>query len=156
MNSFALHPLRSVGVLVFDQIEIDLRGHRLFVDRFEISLERKAFAVLALLASEPGRVFTRDEILDAVWSHRHVTPSVLNRIITLLRQALGEHGRRQRYLQTVHGVGYRFDAYVHRESGHASVEAFGLRNGWQQTMHLVTYPHTSGVSETIVPMPRRN
>ncbi|MEP6941070.1 MAG: winged helix-turn-helix domain-containing protein, partial [Rudaea sp.] len=51
-------------------------------------------------------------ILDAVWNHRHVTPGVLNRIITLLRQALGESAKQTQYLHTLHGVGYRFDAEV--------------------------------------------
>ena len=65
--------------------------------------------MLALLAASPGRVFTRDEILDAVWGHRHVTQSVLNRIMSLLRQALGEDAQHPRMLHTVYGVGYRFD-----------------------------------------------
>ncbi|MEO5628387.1 MAG: winged helix-turn-helix domain-containing protein, partial [Thermomonas sp.] len=50
-----------------------------------------------------------DDILDAVWGHRHVTPGVLNRVMTLLRHALGEEASAPRYLHTVHGVGYRFD-----------------------------------------------
>jgi DNA-binding winged helix-turn-helix (wHTH) protein len=75
--------------ILFDRVEIDLTGRRLFVDGQESPLEPKAFAVLALLARQPGRALTRDEILDAVWGHRHVTPGVLNRIVTLLRRALG-------------------------------------------------------------------
>ncbi len=97
----------------FDDIAIDTIGHRLLVGGVERPLEPKAFAVLVLLASEPGRVFGRGEILDAVWGHSHVTPGVLNRIVTLLRQALGESGHERRYLHTVHGIGYRFDAAVH-------------------------------------------
>lgn len=93
----------------FDAVEIDLDGHRLRVAGVEVPLEPKAYAVLALLASHPGRAFTRDEILDAVWGHAHTTPGVLNRIVTLLRQALGESAEAHRYLHTVHGVGYRFD-----------------------------------------------
>ena len=95
--------------ILFDRVEIDLTGRRLFVDGVEVPLEPKAFAVLALLAREPGRAFARDDILDAVWGHRHVTPGVLNRIITLLRHALGEQAHNAQYLKTVHGVGYRFD-----------------------------------------------
>ncbi len=95
--------------ILFDQVEIDLTGRRLFVDGHESPLEPKAFAVLALLARQPGRALTRDEILDAVWGHRHVTPGVLNRIVTLLRHALGEQAQNAQYLKTVHGVGYRFD-----------------------------------------------
>lgn len=97
------------GLIRFDAVEIDGEGHRLRVGGVEVPLERKAFAVLLLLVHHPGRVFTRDEILEAVWGHSHVTPGVLNRIMTLLRQALGESGGSHRYLHTVHGVGYRFD-----------------------------------------------
>lgn len=93
----------------FADITIDLTGRRLWRAGEEQALEPKAFAVLALLAGEPGRVFTRDEILDVVWGHRHVTPGVLNRIVTLLRHALGEDAHHPRWLHTVHGVGYRFD-----------------------------------------------
>jgi TolB-like protein/DNA-binding winged helix-turn-helix (wHTH) protein/Tfp pilus assembly protein PilF len=95
--------------LAFDAIAIDFAGRRLLRGGIEQPLEPKAFGVLALLAQAPGRVFTRDEILDAVWGHRHVTPGVLNRVMTLLRHALGEEAQGARYLHTVHGVGYRFD-----------------------------------------------
>ena len=95
--------------LAFDDVAIDFAGHRLLRAGIEQPLEPKAFGVLALLAGTPGRVFARDEILDAVWGHRHVTPGVLNRVMTLLRHALGEDAQGSRYLHTVHGVGYRFD-----------------------------------------------
>lgn len=95
--------------LAFDDVVIDVAGQRLWRDGVRQPLEPKAFAVLALLASSPGRVFGRDEILDAVWGHRHVTPGVLNRVVTMLRHALGEDAHSPRYLRTVHGVGYRFE-----------------------------------------------
>lgn len=95
--------------LAFDDVVIDFAGRRLSRGGAKQALEPKAFAVLALLVRSPGRVFTRDEILDAVWGHQHVTPSVLNRIMSLLRQALGEDAQRPRRLHTVHGIGYRFD-----------------------------------------------
>ncbi len=95
--------------LAFDDVVIDVAGQRLWRDGVRQPLEPKAFAVLALLACSPGRVFGRDEILDAVWGHRHVTPGVLNRVVTMLRHALGEDAQSPRYLRTVHGVGYRFE-----------------------------------------------
>ena len=95
--------------LVVDDVVIDFTGRRLLRGGHEQTLEPKAFAVLALLARSPGRVLTRDEILDAVWGHRHVTQSVLNRIMSLLRQALGEDAQHPRFLHTVHAIGYRFD-----------------------------------------------
>jgi TolB-like protein/DNA-binding winged helix-turn-helix (wHTH) protein len=102
----------ATGSIVFDAVEIDVAGRRLFVDGVETPLEPKAFAVLCLLANHPGRAFGRDEILDVVWGHRHITPGVLNRVITLIRQALGESASAHQYLHTLHGVGYRFDATI--------------------------------------------
>ncbi|MCL1635976.1 winged helix-turn-helix domain-containing protein [Luteimonas sp. SX5] len=95
--------------LSFDDVVIDFAGRRLLRGGVPQPLEPKAFAVLALLAGAPGRAFSRDDILDAVWGHRHVTPGVLNRVMTLLRHALGEEANAPRYLRTLHGVGYRFD-----------------------------------------------
>ena len=95
--------------LVFDEFVIDFIGRRLLRAGQPLALEPKAFSVLALLARAPGQAFTRDEILDAVWGHRHVTPGVLNRVMTMLRHALGEGAQAPRYLHTLHGVGYRFD-----------------------------------------------
>jgi len=95
--------------LVFDDVVIDFGGRRLLRGGVDQALEPKAFAVLALLAAAPGQTFSRDDILDAVWGHRHVTQSVLNRVMSLLRQALGEDAQHPRRLRTVHGVGYRFE-----------------------------------------------
>lgn len=111
--------------LAFDDVIIDVAGQRLWRGGARQPLEPKAFAVLALLACSPGRVFGRDEILDAVWGHRHVTPGVLNRVVTLLRHALGEDAQNPRYLRTVHGVGYRFElpAAAEARPGGASTAA---------------------------------
>ncbi len=95
--------------LAFDDVVIDFIGRRLLRGGEPQSLEPKAFGVLALLAGAPGQAFARDAILDAVWGHRHVTPGVLNRVMTLLRHALGEDAHTPRYLHTLHGIGYRFD-----------------------------------------------
>lgn len=96
-------------MLAFDDVLIDFVGRRLLRGGEPQALEPKAFGLLALLAGAPGQAFARDDILDAVWGHRHVTPGVLNRVMTLLRHALGEDAQTPRYLHTLHGVGYRFD-----------------------------------------------
>lgn len=98
--------------LAFDLVEVDTIGRRVLVAGKETPLEPKAFDVLVLLARYPGRAFGRDEILDAVWGHRHITPGVLNRVVTLVRHALGKRPDGQPYIHTLHGVGYRFDADV--------------------------------------------
>jgi TolB-like protein/DNA-binding winged helix-turn-helix (wHTH) protein len=102
-------PLSEPASLAFDDVVIDFAGRRLLRGGAEQPLEPKAFAVLSLLAHAPGQVFARDDILDAVWGHRHVTPGVLNRVVTLVRHALGEDAQHPRLLHTLHGTGYRFD-----------------------------------------------
>lgn len=84
-----------------------------------VSLEPKAVAVLARFLAQPGHLHARDELLDAVWGHRHVTPSTLNRIVTLLRAALGDERTAPRYIETVPRMGYRFIADVHRAAPRA-------------------------------------
>ncbi|HET6555344.1 MAG TPA: winged helix-turn-helix domain-containing protein [Dyella sp.] len=113
----------SAAWIAFGTVEIDTLGHRLFVNGEEVGIERKAFAVLVLLAREPGRVLSRDEILDIVWGHVHVTPGVLNRVIALLRHALGESGEENQYLHTVHGVGFRLDAQVRSAASREALNA---------------------------------
>ncbi len=77
-----------------------------------VNLEPKAVALLGHFLTRPGHLYARDELLDAVWGHRHVTPSTLNRIVTLLRQALGDDAAAPRYIETVPRRGYRFVADV--------------------------------------------
>ena len=63
--------------------------------------------MLQLLA-RPGALISRNELLDAIWGHRYVTPSTLNRLIALTRRAFGDDSEVPRFVQTVHGAGYRF------------------------------------------------
>jgi predicted ATPase/DNA-binding winged helix-turn-helix (wHTH) protein len=74
----------------------------------EYALEPKVFAVLTQLVMRPGELVTRDQLLDAVWGHRYVTPSTLNRVIALARRSLADDAEEPRFIQTVHGSGYRY------------------------------------------------
>jgi non-specific serine/threonine protein kinase len=64
------------------------------------------------MVAQAGHLHERDALLDQVWGHRHVTPSALNRIMTLLRQALGDTRASPRFIETVPRRGYRFIAPV--------------------------------------------
>ncbi|GAB1596304.1 tetratricopeptide repeat protein [Lysobacter claricitrinus] len=92
----------------FDDVVVDL-GARTLVRAGELrTLEPKAFAVLALLLERAGELVPRDDLLDAVWGHRHVTPGVLTRVIAQLRHALDDDAQHPRYIQTRHALGYSF------------------------------------------------
>src|SRR5688572_4125372 len=95
-------------VYVFPGGELDSARHRLLVDGELIELEPKAFDVLADLLAHDGAMRSRDDLLHAVWGHRHVTPAVLNRCIGQVRKALGDHADAPRFVRTVHTLGYTF------------------------------------------------
>jgi predicted ATPase/DNA-binding winged helix-turn-helix (wHTH) protein len=95
--------------------QLDPANRRLTRQGTEIALEPRTLAVLVQLVARAGALVTREEILDAVWGHRHVTPSALNRRIALVRRALGDDADEPQYVQTVHGAGYRYIGPVERQ-----------------------------------------
>ncbi|WP_146908930.1 winged helix-turn-helix domain-containing protein [Arenimonas daejeonensis] len=92
----------------FGGIVLDAAAHTLTRDGQPQALEPKAFAVLLELVGHAGELVGRDQLLDAVWGHRHVTPGVLTRAIAQLRTALDDDPHHPRYIQTQHALGYRF------------------------------------------------
>jgi DNA-binding winged helix-turn-helix (wHTH) protein len=95
-------------VFRFDDVEVRTRPIGVRRGDQMIGVEPKAHAVLLVLLSRAGEAVERETLLDTVWGHRHVTPSVLNRIVAQLRRALGDDASHPRYIQTLHGRGYRF------------------------------------------------
>jgi len=104
-------------VFRFDDVEV--RARPIGVRRGDrmIGVEPKAHAVLMVLLNRAGEAIERETLLDTVWGHRHVTPSVLNRIVAQLRRALGDDASNPRYIQTLHGRGYRFMVQPQRLEG---------------------------------------
>lgn len=87
-------------------IEIDALRHKVTVDEEIITLTSTEFKVLKLMATQPGRVFTRYQIVDAVHGEDYpVTDRSVDVQIVGLRKKLGEAGC---FIETVRGVGYRF------------------------------------------------
>lgn len=81
-----------------------------------IELQPQVFGVLRTLIANRDRVVSKAELLDAVWGTQFVTESALTTRIKEVRQALGDDGRTQRVIKTVHGHGYRFVAEVSQEN----------------------------------------
>jgi DNA-binding response OmpR family regulator len=99
------HVLQRVGDLV-----IDVSRHSATLHDRPLPLTRSEFRVITLLASKPGRVFTRDELVDHLWEgdfdgdRRAIDVHMSN-----LRRKLEDDPRNPRRLQTVRGVGYRLN-----------------------------------------------
>ncbi|WP_130619350.1 ATP-binding protein [Dyella amyloliquefaciens] len=96
----------------FADVVVEACAHRLTRGGREIAVEPKAFSVLLELLAHPGELLSRDDLLDAVWGHNYVTPSTLSRVIAQLRRAMADDSEQPRYIQTVHGLGYRFIAPI--------------------------------------------
>jgi DNA-binding winged helix-turn-helix (wHTH) protein len=77
-------------------------------------LEPQVFDVLAYLVRHRDRVVPRAELLDEVWKHRFVSDSALASRVKAARRAVGDSGREQAVIRTVHGRGYRFLAPVQK------------------------------------------
>ena len=87
------------------EIKIDRNSYLVLKNKNEISLPRKEFELLFLLASKPGKVFTRDEIMCKVWgSEVIVGDRTIDVHIRKLREKIGDL-----YFKTVKGVGYKFN-----------------------------------------------
>jgi len=73
----------------------------------EISVEPKIMAVLCVLAGEPGRVFSRAELIDKVWGTEFGADESLTRAISHLRKALGDTRAEPAVIETISKRGYR-------------------------------------------------
>ncbi len=94
--------------LAFGPFVFDAEAARLTRDDQVIKLPPRPFALLEQLLQQPGRLLTKDMLLDAVWGHRHVSESVLKVCVNTLRIALDDDARQPRWIETVAGRGYRF------------------------------------------------
>jgi DNA-binding winged helix-turn-helix (wHTH) protein len=91
-------------------------------DDVPIALTPKAFDLLAFLAANPGRLLTKDELLQAVWPDAVVEESNLSYHIFAIRKALGDGSDSEKYIETVPKRGYRFIAPVERLDGSVAPE----------------------------------
>jgi DNA-binding response OmpR family regulator len=92
------------------EIEIDSGGMTLLVRGVLTQTTATEFRLLEYLARHPGRVFTRDQLLDAVWHDTHyVTPRSVDVYVRRIREKIEANPDEPRYLKTVRGAGYRFE-----------------------------------------------
>ena len=100
--------LRRISLKKSDLIEtrnliIDRSGYKVIVNNKDIFLPRKEFELLFLLASEPGKVFKRNLIMDSVWGKDVIVGDrTIDVHVRKLREKIGDH-----YFKTVKGVGYK-------------------------------------------------
>jgi len=92
-------------------LRVEPSSRRAFLDGAELDLTMREFDLLAYLAARPGRVFSRDQLMEAVWQYPFFTDtSTVTVHIRRLRGKLGDDPAEPRFIETVWGVGYRFKA----------------------------------------------
>ncbi|MEX1105815.1 MAG: response regulator transcription factor [Ilumatobacteraceae bacterium] len=95
------------GVLEVGPLRIDPRTRRLHIDGVEVHLTTKEFDLLAFLASDPGAVRSRTEILEQVWdAHWYGPTKTVDAHVASIRKKLGDGAR----IEAVRGVGFRLEA----------------------------------------------
>ncbi|MDQ6893508.1 MAG: response regulator transcription factor [Acidobacteriota bacterium] len=99
--------------LTAGDLTINSEKRRVMLAQEEVELTAREFDLLAHFAQHPGRVYTRTELLDAVWGYGHEGYShTVNSHINRLRAKIEKDPSRPQYIRTVWGVGYKF-----RETG---------------------------------------
>ena len=99
------------AVLQTGEIQIDSGAMILTVRNKQVATTATEFRLLEYLARHPGRVFTRDQLLDAVWRDTaFVTPRSVDVYVRRIREKIEPNPDEPRYLRTVRGAGYRFEA----------------------------------------------
>jgi DNA-binding winged helix-turn-helix (wHTH) protein len=95
-------------VFSFADVEVIEREFLLIKGGKTAPVEPKAFRVFLFLLGNPGRLVTKDEIIEAVWNDCSVSDNSLTKSIATLRRLLGDDPREPQYIATVQTVGYRF------------------------------------------------
>lgn len=95
--------------LSFEGLRIDVAGHRVTRDGEEVVLTQREFELLLFLARHPGQVFSRDQLMESVWRYSFYTDTATVTVhVRRLRAKLEREPSTPRWLETVWGIGYRF------------------------------------------------
>ena len=101
----------------FADIELDPANRNCSRDGVSLPISGKAFDILLAFVENPGRLLSKDELIERVWPGEFVEEGNLARNVSTLRKVLGDTEKQHRYILTVPGHGYRFVAEVESFSG---------------------------------------
>ena len=99
-------------IYTFGDFELDTCLYSLYHAGQPIHLRPKVFQVLTYLLHHRDRVVSKQELCEQVWPEQFISDTTLEGTIRAVRQVMGDSGRAQRFIQTLHGHGYRFVASV--------------------------------------------
>jgi two-component system alkaline phosphatase synthesis response regulator PhoP len=103
-------PAAEVRLYQKGSLKIDFANYEVYVRGKLIKLTLKEFELLRLLALNPNRVLSRDQVLDRIWGgETFVTPRTVDVHIRRLRKAIEKDDSKPKWILTLRGVGYKFD-----------------------------------------------
>lgn len=109
-NKAQLVEAKTYTRLVFEGIEIDVSKRLVYRDKREINVTCIEFEILYLLARNPGRVFSKEQIYDFVWKESYSGDyNIVMSHIRNIREKIEDNPSKPVYIQTVWGAGYRFN-----------------------------------------------
>lgn len=89
--------------------KMDIYSRRFFKDDIEIELTPTEFSIIKLFIENPGKAFSRDEILNTIWGYDFVGDSkIVDVNIRRIRSKIEDNSRNPKYIETIWGVGYRW------------------------------------------------
>ena len=96
--------------IVVGELEINLASHMVRLSGMSIEMKPREFSLLSLLASNAGRVYSRDQILESLWGHAYIGDvRTVDVHVRWIREKIEDDPSRPTKIITVRGVGYRFD-----------------------------------------------
>ncbi|MEO3877290.1 winged helix-turn-helix domain-containing protein [Rheinheimera fenheensis] len=98
--------------VLFDQFELDTRTYQLRCNHDVQAIEPQVFNLLAYLIAHRDRIVSKTELLDELWAGKVVSESTLSGCIKAARKAIGDDGKEQKYIATLHSRGFQFIASV--------------------------------------------
>jgi len=107
-----MEDIRNHPTLTFGPFRLNTEYNRLYRNERNIPLPRKRFDILLLLVQNPGRLLTKNEIIERIWPDQFIEENNLTQHIYLLRQSIEDDPRYPRYIITVPGKGYMFQGTV--------------------------------------------
>ncbi len=123
----------------FGHFELDLARVELRAAGQAVSLEPQVFALLALLVGNSERLVSKDELIEKIWDCRVVSDAAVASRVKSARQALGDDGKSQQFIRTLHGQGYRFVAEAKAVRGAEGPSA----------VEPVSDPHEPGLGDMV-------
>jgi two-component system phosphate regulon response regulator PhoB len=104
-------PQHSGETIELDRLKLDPMAHTVILDGRELDIGPTEYKLLHYLMSHPGRVFGRQQLLNAVWGdHRFIEERTVDVYVRRLRACLGDEG--EELVETVRGVGYKMSSHA--------------------------------------------